>query len=260
MHRLVRESFIFHVATGLPFQKGDTHQREIESALSLAEEAICKHFSPCLYYHPDSPVLGFQPRLFRCIYTIFRQHQGSVGEKIGLETWQNLDRDLSEWDDCIKKSIDKSVNTRGMPDNVDSSPRKPDARLDVDGSSDIALIGPRLYTIGCRILLQRMSPRGLNEPSVVINKLIVEGMDVVRRLQPSRDYYADYYCWPLLAIGINLEHPSNQDALMNQVEAFCVATNNGTMRRLTQILKNHWDTGPRRASVINCRPSTSRLT
>ena len=73
-----------------------------------------------------------------------------------------------------------------------------------------------------------------------LNQLLPEGMDMVRQLQPDHDYYADYYCWPLLAIGMQLEFPSDRELLLHQVWSFCATTNNGTMRRVADMLKFFW--------------------
>lgn len=213
MQHLVRESFIFHVTTSLPFHDEDVHHGEIEAALALAEEAISQHFGSRYFAHLDSPVLGFPPQLFRCIYTVYRFYRVSDRAQIDPETWQRMDRSLCQWDERIMATM--------------------------EGPADITSSGPKLYILGCRILLQRMSPSGL--PALSISLLVQEGMEIVGQLQPAQDYYADYYCWPFLVLGMNLGHTPDRDLLMRQVEAFGAATNNGTMRRLADMLRIYWE-------------------
>ncbi|KAJ5737852.1 uncharacterized protein N7483_002977 [Penicillium malachiteum] len=69
---------------------------------------------------------------------------------------------------------------------------------------------------------------------------MAEAIRAVRDLQPGSDYFAEYYCWPLLTIGMHLERQDDQEMLMGQVRAFWMATNNGTMRQLADILELYW--------------------
>ncbi|KAJ5948078.1 hypothetical protein N7466_001093 [Penicillium verhagenii] len=73
-----------------------------------------------------------------------------------------------------------------------------------------------------------------------MDELLEEGIAAVRQLQPKQDYFAEYYCWPLLTIGMNLQHQPDRDMLMSQVRAFWIATNNGTMRQLADKLLVCW--------------------
>ncbi|KAJ5088943.1 C6 zinc finger domain protein [Penicillium argentinense] len=222
MHRLVRESYIFHVATSLPFQHSDAHHDEIEMALSLSEQAICQHFRPHLLSHPDSPVLGFPPYLFRCIYTVYRLYQSSRNKHITSQKCRKLDDDLRQWDRCTRPQTSKNTTANNQ------------------ANLETAWTGPRLYILGCRILLRQISGSELAEVDPKIDHLIEEGMGIVRRLEPATDYYADYYCWPFLAIGLHLRSTSDRELLMDQVLAFRAATNNGTMRRLEDMLELIW--------------------
>lgn len=215
MQRLVRESFIFHVTTSLPFQQEDRHHRDIEGALALAEEGISHYIDPQCAPHVESPVLGFKPQLFRCIYIIYRLYRLSDRDRVSLKTCQRLDDELYRWDD-------HNILTMASPTNI-------------------AGVEHKLYIIGCRILLRRMSPSPLT-PVLSIPQLAQEGMDIIHRLRPAQDYYAEYYCWPFLVIGMNIGNPRDQDSLMRQIRSFEIATNNGTMRRLKGILELYWNT------------------
>lgn len=242
MHRLVRESFIFHVATSLPFQQSDVHSAEIETALSLAEQAISQHFRPNALSHSDSPVLGFPPQLFRCIYTVYRLYRSSASQRVSIETCRALDRDLRGWDERIKACAKGSAEGG-------ASPRSSWARnglqiiatpLPQSDWPDGSCLGPMLYILGSRLLVRRMRGPGQAQLTPGIDQLLPEGMNMVRQLQPDKDYYADYYCWPLLTIGMHLHSAPDRELLLRQVWAFWTATNNGTMRRLADMLDFLW--------------------
>ncbi|KAJ5535946.1 hypothetical protein N7513_009132 [Penicillium frequentans] len=239
MHRLVRESFIFHVATSLPFQDDHMHQMEIEAAFRQAEEAIYPHFLSDDSFHSDSPVLGFPPKLFRCIYMVWRLYQTSQWSSVDLQTCQDLGQDLIQWDHHITTStVDNLLDHQ-------TEAMSPNGSIDLTISKfkrpfHPAPLGPALYILGCRILLRRMSSVcARSEPD--LERLLQEGIAAVQQLQPKQDYFAEYYCWPLLIIGMHLEHQPDRDLLMSQVHAFWVATNNGTMRQLADKLLGLWN-------------------
>ncbi|KAJ5114178.1 hypothetical protein N7456_002712 [Penicillium angulare] len=227
MHRLVRESFIFHVATSLPFQNDFTDRSEIEIAFSLAEEAVLPHFRPENISYSSSPVLGFPPKLFRSIYMAYRLYQDSKWGSVDFEACHSLEYDLRQWSDHIAW-----LELGGS----DVAPLQAQGNI----LPSNALLGPRLYVLGCRIILSRMiSPvDGCREPD--LEQLTQEGMQAVRDLQPGQDYFAEYYCWPLLVIGMNLSDQSDKELLIDQVHAFWKATNNGNMRRLADMLDIYW--------------------
>ncbi|KAJ5272328.1 C6 zinc finger domain protein [Penicillium angulare] len=237
MHRLVQESFIFHVATSLPFQNDFTQRTEIETAFSLAEEAVLPHFRPENLSYSSSPVLGFPPKLFRSIYTAYRLYQESKWGSVDFETCRSLEYDLRQWSDHIAWLEFGSGSSSGRV------PQNHDVALQQATGNDLpstALLGPRLYVIGCHIILSRMmSPiDGRRQPD--LEKLIQKGIKAVGDLQPGQDYFAEYYCWPLLVIGMHLTSKPDKDLLMDQVRAFWKATNNGTMRRLADMLDIFW--------------------
>lgn len=239
MHRLVRESFIFHVATSLPFQGDYAHQMEIEAAFQLAEEAIYPHFLTDNSCHSDSPVLGFPPKLFRCIYMVYRLYQTTNWSSVHSKMCQDLGQEMIQWSHHIPAStIDNLLDH--LPGSGISNSSIVSTRHRSRSPFHPASFGPTLYILGCRILLHRMSSvcDGL-EPD--LGRLLEEGMAAVRHLQPAQDYFAEYYCWPLLIIGMNLKRQPDRDLLMSQVHAFWVATNNGTMRRLADKLLGIWN-------------------
>ncbi|KAJ5831719.1 C6 zinc finger domain protein [Penicillium riverlandense] len=246
MHRLVRESFIFHVATSLPFQQMASPNAEIDSAFSLAEDTLGQHFHIHSPSHPDSPVLGVPPQLFRCIYTIYRLYQECSRRGVDIDHCRRLEQELIWWDHLMMdrptsgrdQSGDDNCVAKGALDHPNAY------------SSSPPFIGPRLYVLGARILLQRMVIPGLTGSDPVIDQLVTEAMSVVQQLEPARDYFAEYYCWPFLVLGLILEHPPDQGFLMSQILAFWSATNNGTMRRLADMLRLYWQSRPPRQMPI----------
>ncbi|KAJ5706579.1 C6 zinc finger domain protein [Penicillium malachiteum] len=240
MYRLVQESFIFHVATSLPFQQGHLDQVEIETALQLAEDAAHSHFQPEDSFYANSPVLGFPPQLFRCIYMTYRLYKDSLSKRVDKTLCQSLDRDLERWSDHIAKLASGSCEGSDRElENRSSSIMPISSKGKHLQMSSYAFLGQRLYVSGCRILLHRMSPaEGMSESA--FEALMSGAIEDLRLLQPGSDYFAEYYCWPLLTIGMNLEHRADREMLMSQVRAFWVATNNGTMRRLADILDVYW--------------------
>lgn len=215
------------------------HQMEIETAFQLAEEAIYPHFLSDDSCHSDSPVLGFPPKLFRCIYMVWRLYQTSQWSSVHLQTCQDLDQDLIQWshhttEPTLKNPLDHQTDLVIPHGSIVST------RPNLKSPFHPAPLGPALYILGCRILLNRMSSVCTgSEPD--LKRLLQEGIAAVRQLQPTQDYFAEYYCWPLLIIGMHLEHQPDRDLLMSQVHAFWVATNNGTMRQLADKLLGLWN-------------------
>jgi hypothetical protein len=237
MDRLVYEAFIFHVATSLPFQYHTMTSDEIEQAFALAENNLGQHFDSPLPCDPDSPVLGAPPQLFRCIYTIYRLYQDRPTKVLEPDTFEALENDILRWDQSL--SVPSACDYNGMEDNPGKCDLGPWHQM--AQKRQTAVIGLRLYVLGCRILLQRISIGNNRRDHSTIGQLIQEGMDAVKQLQPGIDYFAEYYCWPFYVIGTFLQQFTDRDCLMTQILAFAEATNNGTMRRLYEILRIHWN-------------------
>ncbi|OOQ88925.1 hypothetical protein PEBR_09864 [Penicillium brasilianum] len=251
MYRLVRESFIFHVTTSLPFRDGiitarsppstdDSCYFEIESALSLAEEEIRENFCADKIFHPYSPVLGFPPRLFRCIYTVWRLYQTSKFDQPSMHLCRQLEKDLCRWDSRLAASVMEYSRAELTTQKGNETPVRSTANRNGQALNRSTAIGPKLYILGSRVLLQRMVGAGLAPTDIGAEELIHQAMRVIQQLQPTTDYYADYYCWPLFAIGINLCSSSDRDLLIAQASAFWKATNNPTMRRVIDMLRVYW--------------------
>jgi hypothetical protein len=239
MYRLVHEAFIFHVATSLPFQCHEAYSPDIDSAFSLAENQLGQYFHILLPTHPDSPVLGVAPELFRLSFTIYRIYQNRSHDRPSTEVCINLEKELAWWDRWTATALSHK------PENIQLG--EPNCKQGAHAlwhraieTNYTAVIGPRLYLIGCQILLQRMLNRQQKTVDPVMDKLLKQGMSAVKSLQPTLDYFAEYYCWPFYVLGTHLVEPSERECLLAQILAFWTATNNGTMKRLLEILRLFW--------------------
>ncbi|KAJ5775008.1 uncharacterized protein N7511_000019 [Penicillium nucicola] len=239
MHRLVYEAFIFHVATSLPFQYHTLDHCQVNAAFAIAETNLGGHFHSPLACYPDSPVLGAPPQLFRCIYTIYHLYRDIPPNDLDLEVCQKLENDLLRWSQSAAATAPSAYDYDGLENNVEKTDSV--SWRQAAWKSQTAVIGPRLYVLGSRILLQRMVYSNISKAHSTIDELIQEAMSTVKQLQPDIDYFAEYYCWPFYVLGINLQHSVDRQCLMAQIWAFHEATNNGTMKRLSEILSTHWN-------------------
>ncbi|KAF4159502.1 hypothetical protein CNMCM8927_006578 [Aspergillus lentulus] len=210
--RLFLESFMFHVATSIPFQLTSTQSTTIDSAFSLAEnilEVLCR---PQISVDATSPVLGVPPKLFHYIYTIARMYQ-QYPCGVDISYCNELEQDLRRWDTLMTGTATPEV-----------------------------LTGPRLYVLCSRILLNRLMHPG-SQTDNFLSELISHAILLVTQLQPAQDYFAEYYSWPFLVLGTCAEKHSDRQILLSQIQGFWQATNNGTMRRLENMLTAYWTNG-----------------
>lgn len=240
MNRLVHESFIFHVATSLPFQRNGESASPIESAFELSENHLGQYFHIPQLSYPESPVLGVSPQLFRYTAKVYRLYQRFSSDEPDWTTRDQLETELAWWDHWTKTALPYSPDGLLM-DRGDCNHVAHASWHQMVEKDRTAVIGPRLYFIGCRILLQRMLNMDQSRPDGVIVELLREGMSSVRALQPALDYFAEYYCWPFYILGTQLVDASDRHCLLAQIMAFSAATNNGTMKRLSEILHLHWE-------------------
>ncbi|RHZ45552.1 peroxisomal copper amine oxidase [Aspergillus thermomutatus] len=218
MPRLFLESFIFHVATSMPFQHTSAQSTTIDSAFSLAEnilEVLCR---PHISVDATSPVLGVPPKLFQYIYTIARMYQ-QYPDGVDLSHCEELEQDLRRWDTLMAGTAAPEV-----------------------------LAGPRLYVLCSRILLNRLTHPAGNQPDNLVSELVSQAMILVTQLRPAQDYFAEYYSWPFLVLGTCAEKQPDRQILLSQIQGFWQATNNGTMRRLENMLTAHWTDGNKAAA------------
>ncbi|PKX96425.1 Zn(II)2Cys6 transcription factor [Aspergillus novofumigatus IBT 16806] len=212
--RLFLESFVFHVSTSIPFQLTSTQSTAIDSAFYLAEnilEVLCR---PHISVDTTSPVLGVPPKLFQYVYTIARMYQQYPDYGVDISYCNELEQDLRRWDSLMAGTAAPEL-----------------------------LAGPRLYVLCSRILLNRLMNPGGNQSDSFVRELVSHAMALVTQLQPAQDYFAEYYSWPLLVLGTCAQTQPDQQILLSQIQGFWQATNNGTMKRLENMLTAYWTNG-----------------
>jgi hypothetical protein len=104
-----------------------------------------------------------------------------------------------------------------------------------------------LYILAAEILLADMVHgthnnhlnNDMQSPTTSMDGRVGEGVRLVGLLQPSTDYYAEYYGWPIYVLAKFASRIQDRDILLTRVEAFCEATRNGTMARLADMLRGN---------------------
>ncbi|OJJ31458.1 hypothetical protein ASPWEDRAFT_32090 [Aspergillus wentii DTO 134E9] len=247
--RLILEAFIFHTATSIPFQPA-TNSALIDSAFSLAEYNLEAFFHPETPLHAGSPVLGVPPRLFGYIREVALMYREYPVEGVNVIRCCELEYTLRQWDkETVTKCLSYGeMDTQNLLDPILSFNTP-------TNSPNALLLGPRLYVLAARILLNRMTSSESHTKNTNTNPcyraLVSEAMNLASQLQPSSDYFAEYYGWPFFVLGISVTQKSDRDCLMSQIWAFWEATRNGTMRRLVDMLLDYWRTGVYNG-VIDC--------
>ena len=235
MCRVTLEAFIFHAATSVSFQPLPDQDPNVELALTLAEHALQGVFSRGTPNHSDSPVLGVPPRLFLHIREISLMHMKHNEEYSPirylhlLSDIEAIEKELlanCTFDPRDPMSVDRTVS--GITRSVIYGERP--------CSSDTFLLGPQLYIVSAKILLTDMSQRYSHMLSYDMDELVREGMRLVDQLQPSVDYYAEYYSWPIHVLARFVSSQHDRDLLVAKVQGFWEGTRCGTMRRLADIL------------------------
>ncbi|KAH8434399.1 uncharacterized protein LDX57_012046 [Aspergillus melleus] len=217
--RVILEAFIFHTSTSIPFQHQAARPADIDFAFSLAEKRLEDESCTTILDHSHSPILGVPPRLFACIREIALIHQGLP---------RNVD--VSRCYELMEAVSDLEVDMLGSHQLVmDDLSRRDLVYKD-------ASIGPRLYILACKILLDRIISLVLGDSAVAAPQLLDEAIDLVNQLQPMTDYYAEYYGWPFQVLGVCTSLPEHRNCLLWAVTAFWKATRNGTMGRLVRTL------------------------
>ncbi|KAL4898600.1 hypothetical protein BDV59DRAFT_6628 [Aspergillus ambiguus] len=236
MRRVTLEAFIFHAATSVPFQPLPDQHPNIDLALTLAERALQGMFSNGTPEHSDSPVLGVSPKLFLRIREISLMHLKHE-EQYSLAHYLEL---LSEIEAIEKElPLNRSLDSNGTmiwDRTVPKFPRSGTLYTENPCASDTLLLGPRLYIVSAMILLTDMSNCHNHMPVHDIHELVQTGIQLVNQLQPSVDYYAEYYSWPIHVLARFVSRQRDRDCLMAKVQGFWEATRCGTMRRLANIL------------------------
>lgn len=220
MDRIMLEAFIFHASTSVPLHRQGKRPVDIDLALSLAEKALEDVCYRNLLDYLCSPILGVPPKLFACVREITLMHQ-RLPQDIDVLRCHELLNILCEleigmfWDACS--------STRGDPSQLGLTDKE-------------ATIGPRLYVLVSKILLQSMLSISSGDPATTILQLVEESVDLVNQLRPMTDYYAEYYGWPMRVLEVYATLPEHRSCLLSKVAAFWRATRNGTMGRLMKTL------------------------
>ena len=224
MSRVILESFIFHATTSIPFQQTIKPPEPVEAALSLAETKLQEMYKWKVPVYPESPVLGAPPKLFVYAREIALMHERSSSEGIDIARCHELQQLLSHFSHC----------------GVDQPQPSPESDWLAATTHTPLLLGPRLYIVVSKILLEHMINSNSATADSSLQELVCEGMSLVSKLDPSTDYYAEYYCWPMVVLGTYTTDDSHRDCLLSQAMAFWKATRNGTMRRLVDMLTTLW--------------------
>ncbi|KAE8406503.1 fungal-specific transcription factor domain-containing protein [Aspergillus pseudonomiae] len=224
MSRVILESFIFHATTSIPFQQTIKPPEPVEAALSLAETKLQEMYKWKVPVYPESPVLGAPPKLFLYAREIALMHERSSAEGIDIARCHELQQLLSHFSHC----------------GVDQPQPSPESDWLAATTHTPLLLGPRLYIVVSKILLEHMINSNSATADSSLQELVCEGMSLVSKLDPSTDYYAEYYCWPMVVLGTYTTDDAHRDCLLSQAMAFWKATRNGTMRRLVDMLTTLW--------------------
>ncbi|KAE8151573.1 fungal-specific transcription factor domain-containing protein [Aspergillus avenaceus] len=230
--RVILEAFIFHATTSIPFQRTTKHPELVEAALSLAQEALHGTYVWKAPGHPESPVLGVHPKLFLYIREITLLHERFLKGYSDLPRCLQL-RDLIDlWDsNAVGGHPDWYHSLENQAIDVNTLGSSSNSNLQLSLS-----VGPQLYIIVAKALIGRMINAVSSTHDDTFQRLVREGVDLVRQLKPSTDYYAEYYCWPILVLGSYTTEEEDRACLLRQAQEFWKATRNGTMQRLVGML------------------------
>ncbi|OGM44995.1 hypothetical protein ABOM_005796 [Aspergillus bombycis] len=138
--RVILEAFIFHATTSIPFQQTIKPPEPVETALSLAETKLQEMYRWKEPVYHESPVLGAPPKLFVYAREIALMHERSSAEGIDVARCHELQRLLSRLSDC-------GIEEPHPPSETDWLAPTTYTPL---------LLGPRLYIIVSKILLEHM--------------------------------------------------------------------------------------------------------
>ncbi|KAE8143609.1 hypothetical protein BDV38DRAFT_885 [Aspergillus pseudotamarii] len=222
--RVILEAFIFHATTSIPFQQTRRQPEPVEAALSLAETRLQEMYRWKVPVYPESPVLGAPPKLFVYAREIALMHERSSAEGIDIARCHELQQLLSQFSQTGVEELHPS----------------PEGDRLVTTTHTPLLLGPRLYIVVSNILLKHMINNNSTIADDSLQELVCEGMRLVSELDPSIDYYAEYYCWPMVVLGTYTTDSAHRNCLVSQAMAFWKATRNGTMRRLVDMLTTLW--------------------
>ncbi|BCS28114.1 uncharacterized protein APUU_61162A [Aspergillus puulaauensis] len=242
--RIVLEGFVFHAATSVPFQPLSDQQSNLDWTMRFAQTKLESMFSEGSAVKPDSPVLGVEPKLFvlvRELSLMHREYEQSHADcnNPRLQRGQTLSamqEQLSVYRRLYSTAPCRSPNYLAPRTQTLSS-----GYADASGNNPL-LIGPLLYITAAEILLSDILGNATAQNHFVsalsIPGLVLEGVELVRQLDPTKDYYAEYYGWPIYVLAKFVSREQDRKCLLSQVNAFWQETRSGTMARLADILGN----------------------
>ncbi|OAP62658.1 hypothetical protein AYL99_01885 [Fonsecaea erecta] len=234
---LTLESFIFHVATSIPFQHpSPTSSALVDETFLNAQLMLEQLWLEGTVDYSHSPVLGAPPMLFSYVRQVAWAYSQYRSQIYDLRECHRLEQGLRGWsDDNIPDSDTADAADNSLSLSLFTSRQK----------ANQPFFGPRLYSLAAKLLLRRMIARssGLRGQflSQHLSSLLSEMMLLVRFIEPTVDYFAEYYAWPFYCLGVCTDDPQAQILLMNKIMAFWRMTRNGTMRRLADILTQDWE-------------------
>ncbi|KIW87921.1 uncharacterized protein Z519_11506 [Cladophialophora bantiana CBS 173.52] len=238
---LTLESFIFHVATSIPFQDPAPTSALVDEVFVKAQLVLERLWLERTLNYPYSPVLGVPPMLFLYVRQVALVYSQFRSRRFDVRQCHRLEQDLRWWShDNIADSYIVNIIS-----STDSANEDPSLSLlsDLQNSTQ-SFFGPKLYILAAKILLRRMvahsSEMGGQCLSTSLSTLLSQEMALVRSIEPSVDYFAEYYCWPFYCLGVSIDDPQAREMLVNKIMAFWKAKRNGTMKRLADILTDHW--------------------
>ncbi|KAL3463496.1 fungal-specific transcription factor domain-containing protein [Aspergillus heterothallicus] len=242
LRRVMLEAFIFHVTTSVPFQPFPNPQTDLNSAIRFALDRLEEMLSHETYTGtcPNSPVLGLPPRLFvlfREISLLHREYETLlVANDTRLALWRRATVSMQQLAEYRKPCLTKSSTSGHSMTAMQLVTHKP-------GVSNPLFLGPTLYMLTAEILLMDIlkdAPSHLSPSrakSKTISGLVEKGVHLVSELDPSHDYYAEYYGWPIYVLAKFARRKEDRSCLLSQVVAFWKETRSGTMLRLADILR-----------------------
>lgn len=211
--------------------------------MQLAESRLEHMFSQGTDHNPDSPVLGVDPKLFvliRELSLMHREHELSdLGSNPRLQHGQTLSR-MQDQLPLYRRLYSTAIYR--CPGSLSIQPETGPSSAYKNESTNPFLIGPLLYITAAGILLSDIlgnvtSPE-YYASALSIPELVQEGVQLVSQLEPTKDYYAEYYGWPIYVLAKFVLFEQDRKCLLSQVNAFWQQTRSGTMARLADILGN----------------------
>lgn len=242
------ESFTFHAATSCLFQHKVADSPAIQRGMLMASRCLDQLFASIQYspsIYSRSPVLGLPSRLFLQVHEVSRIYLNPTiyGADL-IARCRRIHRNLQEWDQLIAADIDYTGNVTddGFGESCDQ--RQVSRTVEPNSHNSYLLLGPQLFALGCRILLARVTSdldgACSSDANETVQTLTFQAMSLIERLEPGHDYYAEYYCWPFLVVGMSTVRPCDQTRLMAIITTYWEATLCGTMKRLADVLEKFW--------------------